>query len=49
MKNKKRCFVTDDNKDYDENIDDCKSENDDDDDDDDDDEFENVKVKKKNK
>ena len=50
IKNKKRYFITDDSEDYDENIDDCKNENDDDYDDDDDDdnnEVEYIKVKKK--
>ena len=44
IKNKKRYFITDDNEDYDGNIDDCKNENDDDDNDD---KFEYIKVKKK--
>ena len=46
IKNKKRYLITDDNEDYDENIDDCENENDDDNDDDDD-EVEYIKVKKK--
>ena len=50
IKNKKRYLITDDNEDYDENIDDCENENDDDnddDDDDEDDEVEYIKVKKR--